>query len=80
MSNAIKNINDLPSIDEVRKISQGLALIDSIIMPEWECRYFSFNSNWDGSRGEMMASMRDGTGAEYFINFSEIGVVGKVFF
>lgn len=80
MSNSIQNINDLPSIDEVKKISQGLALIDAIIMPDWEYRYFSFNSNWDGNRGEMMASMRDGSGGEYFINFTSAGVAGKVFF
>lgn len=80
MSNSIQNINDLPSIDEVKKISQGLALIDAIIMPDWEYRYFSFNSNWDGNRGEMMASMRDGSGGEYFINFTGAGVAGKVFF
>lgn len=80
MSNAILHINDLPSIDEVKKISQGLALIDAIIMPEWEYRFFSFNSNWDGCQGEMMASMKDGSGGEYFINFTEKGVAGKVFF
>ena len=80
MCNAIQNIDDLPSIDEVKKISQGLALVDAIIMPEWEYRHFSFNSNWDGNRGEMMASMRDGFGGEYFINFTDAGVAGKVLF
>jgi hypothetical protein len=78
MSNSIQKINDLPSIEEVKKISQGLALVDAILMPEWEYRYFSFNSNWDGNRSEMMASMRDGSGSEYFINFTEGGVAGKV--
>lgn len=78
MSHSIQNINDLPSIDEVKKISQGLALIDAIMMPEWEYRYFSFNSNWDGDRDEMMASMRDGSGGEYFIHFTGAGVAGKV--
>lgn len=80
MTHSIQNIKDLPSIDEVKKVSQGLALIDAIIMPEWEYRYFSFNSNWDGNRGEMMASMRDGSGGEYFINFTGAGVTGKVLF
>lgn len=80
MSHSIKNINNLPSIDELKKISQGLALLDAIIMPDWEYRYFSFNSNWDGVRDEMMASMRDGSGGEYFIHFTGAGVAGKVFF
>jgi hypothetical protein len=78
MSNSILNINDLPSIDEVKKITQALALVDAIIMPEWEYRFFSFNANWDGAGREMMASMRDGSGSEYFINFTQGGVAGKV--
>lgn len=80
MNHFIQNINDLPTINELRKISQGFALIDAIIMPEWEYRYFSFNSNCDGNQKEMMASMRDGSGGEYFINFTDAGVVGKVFY
>jgi hypothetical protein len=27
----------------------------------------------------MIASMKDGTGSEYFINFTEKGVIGKVY-
>ena len=48
-------------------------------MPEWDYRYFSFNCNWDDNGKAMMASMRDGLGSEYFLHFSENGVVGKVF-
>lgn len=80
MDHEILKINNLPSIDEVKKRSQGLALLDAIIMPEWEHRYFSFNGNWDGCRTEMMASMRDGSGDEYFLHFSEKGAVGKVLY
>jgi hypothetical protein len=78
MSNLIKNINDLPSIEKVRKTAQGLALLDAVIMPQWEYRYFSFNCNWDGKGEEMMASMKNGEGAEYFIHFTCEGAVGKV--
>lgn len=49
-------------------------------MPEWEHRYFSFNGNWEQCRNEKMASMRDGSGNEYFLHFSETGVVGKVLY
>lgn len=80
MNHFIQNIDSLPSIHELKKISQGLALIDAIIMPEWEYRYFSFNNNWDGNQREMMASMRDGSGSEYFIHFTDAGVAGKVFY
>ncbi|AZF24378.1 hypothetical protein [Pseudomonas sp. R2-60-08W] len=78
MSNLIKNISDLPSIEKVRKTAQGLALLDAVIMPQWEYRYFSFNCNWDGKGEEMMASMKNGEGAGYFIHFTCEGVVGKV--
>jgi len=79
MNNLSQNINELPSIGELKKRSQGLALLDAIIMPDWEYRYFSFNCNWDDNGTEMMASMRDGSGSEYFLNFTKDGVVGKVF-
>ncbi len=78
MSNEIRKISDLPSIADVTKGSQGLALLDAIIMPIWEYRYFSFNCKWDENKNEMMASMRDGSGREYFLQFSESGAVGKV--
>ncbi|MBW8832004.1 MAG: hypothetical protein JF606_21830 [Burkholderiales bacterium] len=79
MSADIKNIRDLPTLDIVKKRARGLALLDASIMPEWEHRYFSFNCKWEESGSEMMASMRDGAGSEYFLLFSEGGAVGKVF-
>lgn len=78
MSYNIKDIEFLPSISEVKKRSQALALLDAIIMPDWEYRYFSFNNNWDGNNKESMASMRDGSGGEYFFHFTKGGVAGKI--
>ena len=78
MINSILNINELPSVDRVKHVAKGLALLDAIIMPEWQYRYFSFNCNWDGAGKEMMGSMRDGSGAEYFLHFTDAGVAGKV--
>lgn len=80
MCKDIQNINELPSINDVKRILQGFALMDSILMPEWEYRYFSFNCNWDGNGNESMASMRDGEGNEFFLQFiNDLGVAGKVF-
>lgn len=78
MLHSINDFKELPSMDEVKSVAQGLALVDAIIMPEWEHRFFSFNSNWDGRGKEMMGSMRDGMGSEYFLHFSNQGVAGKV--
>lgn len=46
-------------------------------MPDWEYRYFSFNSRWDS--GEQMASLRDGSGDHHFVLFCENGVFEKGF-
>lgn len=44
-------------------------------MPEWEYRYYSFNSRW--YINEMMASMRDGSGQHYFALFNKYGLIIK---
>ncbi|MFP1132674.1 hypothetical protein [Asticcacaulis sp. W401b] len=56
-----------------------MAVVDCILMPEWEYRYFSFNSLWNSEENEKMASMRTGQGHEYFISFSSKGAIGKVY-
>lgn len=67
----------LAQINQILFQSQSLALCDLILMPEWENRYFSFDSKWDEQNNEKMASMRDGEGNEYFILFNESGAIGK---
>jgi hypothetical protein len=69
--------NMLPDIDALRRLSQSLAMLDAIISPQWEFRYYSFNSTW-GS-GEMMASMRNGSGDDYFLLFNAAGAILKGF-
>jgi hypothetical protein len=54
-----------------------MAMLDAILSPDWEYRYYSFNSNW--APNEMMASMRNGSGDEYFILFNSIGAIIKGF-
>lgn len=65
----------LPSIAEIRKRSQALAMLDAILCPEWEDRYFSFNAHW--GEGEQMGSMRNGSGDEWFILFGAFGAAIK---
>jgi len=77
MTQILENINKLPDTSEIKRISQSLAMLDAIIMPEWEFRYFSFDCHWDGM--EMMASMKNGSGDEYFLLFNKNGMIGKVF-
>jgi hypothetical protein len=72
-----KRLATLPDIESLKKLSQSLAMLDAIVSPEWESRYYSFNSKW--GEGEMIASMRDGSGDEYFILFNPRGAIMKGF-
>ncbi len=67
----------LPGIEELRRLTQSLAMLDAIMSPEWEYRYYSFNCRWDTD--EMMASMRDGSGDHWFLHFSRAGAFLKGF-
>lgn len=46
-------------------------MIETIVSPEWEQRYYSFDAHW--ADGEEMASMRNGSGDAYSIVFSTAG-------
>ena len=68
----------LPSIENVCRTAKSLAMLDAILSPEWEYRYFSYNCAW--SKNEEMASMRDGCGNEWFMLFNSVGAAIKGFF
>lgn len=67
----------LPDIETVRRWSQSLALVDAILSPEWEYRYFSFDAGW--AADQEMASMRNGSGDEYSITFAPVGAYVRGF-
>ena len=50
-------------------------MLDAIICPEWESRYYSFNAKW--GEGEEMGSMRNGSGGDWFILFGSFGAAIK---
>ena len=70
-------LRSLPDLEGLRKLTQSLAMLEAILSPEWEYRYYSFKSKWDEE--EMMASMRNGSGDEYFILFDSHGAIMKGF-
>jgi hypothetical protein len=39
-----RDLSQLPSIDRLEKITQSIAMLDAIVSPNWEDRYFSFNA------------------------------------
>src|SRR4051812_25663361 len=74
-----RDLSQMPSIDALEKLCQSIALLDAILSPQWDYRYFSFNAVWDASMNERMASMRSGSGDEYFLVFSPNGAILKGF-
>lgn len=65
----------LPEPQALEKLCKSLAMLEAIISPDWEDRYYSFNSKW--SESSQMASMRDGEGSGYFMEFMKDGVMLK---
>jgi hypothetical protein len=72
-----KIIASLPDIESLRCRSQSLAMLEAILCPKPDLRYYAFNSKWGG--GEMMASMDNGGGDDYFILFNQKGAIIKGF-
>ncbi|WP_329384360.1 hypothetical protein [Streptomyces sp. NBC_01716] len=67
----------LPAIADLRHLCRSLAVLDTILSPDWEYRYYSFDSAW--AEGEEMASMRNGSGDDYSIVFSPVGAYVRGF-
>ena len=70
-------LGSLPDIDGLRRLLQSLAMLDAILSPGWDSRYYSFNARW--SRGEQMGSMRNGQGDDLFALFDGAGCFLKGF-
>jgi hypothetical protein len=68
-------IRRLPEIDKVRRISRALAMLDAVLSPEPQYRYYSFDSRW--SPTDETALMRNGSGDEYSIVFSPDGAIAQ---
>lgn len=68
-------MHNLPELGSLEKLCKSLAMLEAIISPDWEDRYYSFNSMWN--KGSQMASMRDGEGGGYFMEFTKAGVMMK---
>ncbi|MFB7413272.1 hypothetical protein ACFC18_55550 [Streptomyces sp. NPDC056121] len=67
----------MPEISVLREHCRSLSVLDAILSPEWEDRYYSFNDRW--SETESLASMRNGSGDEFSIVFSLAGAYVRGF-
>jgi len=59
-----RSLGERPDIPTFRRLTRSLAVLDAILSPAWEDRYYSFNAHW--GPGELMASMRNGQGDQWF--------------
>lgn len=66
-----RHLDSLPGIDELRRLLQSLAMLDAILSPDWQGRYYSFSATW--AAGEQMGSMRNGSGDHFFAHFGPAG-------
>lgn len=71
------DLSNLPQPENLRRLFQSLAMLDAIMSPEWEYRYYSYNSQWD--KNETMGSMRNGSGDDLFALFTCQGCFLKGF-
>lgn len=56
---------------------QSLAVLDAILSPDWEYRYYSFDTHWN--QNEQLGSMRNGSGDFIFALFNPQGCFLKGF-
>lgn len=68
-------IRTINMIEKLKNRLKQLAILDAIIEPEWEYRYYSYNSTW--SDDSEMASLRNGSGGEWFLLFEQDNVSFK---
>lgn len=66
------NLDALPDLEGFVRLTQALAALDAVMAPDWQDRYFSFNARWGD--GEQMASMRNGSGDDWFALISDAGI------
>jgi hypothetical protein len=66
-----RDLSALPDVEGLRRTLQSMAMLDAILCPEWEFRYYSFNAAW--AAGEQMGSMRNGSGDEFYAHFGAAG-------
>jgi hypothetical protein len=72
-----RDLSLLPAPSDLKPLCQSLAMLDAILSPEWQFRYYSYNAHW--SFDLQLASMRNGSGDDFHIVFSNMGALLKGF-
>jgi hypothetical protein len=77
MEISTRNLGGLPDVARTKRLLQSMAMLDAVLMPDWQYRYYSFDAHW--GKDEMLGSMRDGAGDEFFAVFNARGAFLKGF-
>ncbi|MCW8137987.1 MAG: hypothetical protein KIT58_03690 [Planctomycetota bacterium] len=67
----------MPAPDLLERRWRAMAVLDALLCPEWDQRYYSFDARW--AAGERVGTMRDGSGDHVTAWFSAAGTVVKGF-
>ena len=66
-----KDTSLLPEKELLQAVCKAISVLDAILSPEWQFRYYSYNSKW--ADGEECLQMRNGEGDEMHILFLDSG-------
>jgi hypothetical protein len=71
------NTKNLPNAEDLRILCKSISMIEAILMPEWESRYYSFVKNYMEKAD--LFHMKNGCGDDMFIVFADEGTIIKGF-
>jgi hypothetical protein len=74
-----RDLRLLPDVQRLRLAFQSMALLDAIIMPEWQFRYYSFQAPTENFGGIAIGYMRNGSGDDVHAIFGHVGCVIRGF-
>jgi hypothetical protein len=78
-----RDLRLLPDVRHLRAAFQSMALLDAIIMPEWQFRYYSFDADRSPDGGitfcVSIGSMRNGSGDNLHAIFGRAGCLVRGF-
>ncbi len=74
-----RDLSRLPDVARLRATFQSMALLDAIIMPECEYRYYSFEANISPDGSISIGSMRNGSGDDLHAIFGRTGCLIRGF-
>ena len=68
-----RDLRLLPEVARLRAAFQSMAMLDAIIMPGWEFRYYSFETDVSPDGSISIGSMRNGSGDDLHAIFGPGG-------